>query len=159
MPASPFSVRRFVVIFSIAWFVLMADHAMLLFWYDFPLQASILDSIISNILLLGICLLVINTIRYYLPKREQYTNIIAMCIVLTIIWLVIIKWLLGVSLSGYENYSSFLSRSLVIRFSIAFLIVGITTTTSMIWYNWQEQQKSEKREVEAEKTHQRSGTV
>ncbi len=137
----------------------MADHAMLLFWYDFPLQASILDSIISNILLLGICLLVINTIRYYLPKREQYTNIIAMCIVLTIIWLVIIKWLLGVSLSGYENYSSFLSRSLVIRFSIAFLIVGITTTTSMIWYNWQEQQKSEKREVEAEKTHQRSGTV
>lgn len=151
MTASPFSVRRFLIIFSIAWLVLMSDHALLLFWYDFPVQASIIDSLISNILLLGICLLVINTIRYYLPKREQYTNIIAMCIVLTIIWLVLIKWLLGLTLNSYENYSSFLGRSLVIRFSIAFLIVGITTTTSMIWYNWQEQQKNEKREIETEK--------
>lgn len=151
MTASPFSVRRFLIIFSVAWLVLMSDHALLLFWYDFPVQASIIDSLISNILLLGICLLVINTIRYYLPKREQYTNIIAMCIVLTIIWLVLIKWLLGLTLNSYENYSSFLGRSLVIRFSIAFLIVGITTTTSMIWYNWQEQQKNEKREIETEK--------
>ena len=39
--ASPFSVRRFLIIFSVAWLVLMADHALLLYWYEFPLTVSI----------------------------------------------------------------------------------------------------------------------
>ncbi|MGZ8552131.1 MAG: sensor histidine kinase, partial [Chitinophagaceae bacterium] len=63
MPASPFSARRFLITFSIAWFVLIADHVILLYWFDFPLQTAIIDSAISNIPLLGVCLLVINTIR------------------------------------------------------------------------------------------------
>lgn len=151
MPASPFSARRFLIIFSIAWLAMMSDHILLLYWYDFPLKAAIIDSIISNIPLLGICLLVVNTVRYYLPGREQYMNILAMCVVLTIVWLFFTKWLLGLSLNSYENYASFLSRSLIIRFSIAFLVLGIVTTIAIIWLNWQEQQKNEHRESETEK--------
>src|ERR1700741_205656 len=78
MPASPFSARRFLITFSIAWFVLMADHAILLYWFDFELDVSIIDSVISNLPLLGVCLLVMNTIRYYLPGREQYMNVLIM---------------------------------------------------------------------------------
>ena len=40
MPASPFSTRRFLVTFSIAWLVLMADHAVLMYWFEFPLKTA-----------------------------------------------------------------------------------------------------------------------
>ena len=151
MPASPFSTRRFLITFSIAWFVLMADHAMLLYKFEFPLDAAILDSVISNIPLLGICLLVMNTIRYYLPGRDQYMNILVMCIVLTVLWLLFIKWLLGLTLGDFANYDEFLKRSIVIRFSIGFLVLGIVTMMGINWFTWQEQQSNEERKKDAEK--------
>ena len=151
MPASPFSARRFLITFSIAWFVLMADHAILLYWFDFPLNVSVIDSVISNIPLLGVCLLVMNTIRYYLPGREQYMNILIMCIVLTILWLLFSKWLLELSLNSFGDYEDFLHRSLIIRFSIGFLVLGIVTMMGINWFTWQEQQKTEERKKDAEK--------
>ena len=151
MPASPFSTRRFLFTFSIAWLVLMADHAILLYWFEFPLKAAIVDSLISNILLLGVCLLVMNTIRYYLPGREQYMNVLIMCIVLTILWQVITKWLLEISIESMPGYEDFLHRSLIIRFSIGLLVLGIVTMMGINWYTWQEQQKAEERKIDAEK--------
>src|SRR5882672_24921 len=114
MPASLFSVRRFLITFSIAWLILMADHALLLYWFDLPLEVSIIESAITNILLLGVCLLVMNTVRYYSAGTDQFMNVLGMCIVLTLLWLLLSKWLLTVTLGGYENYSNFLHRSLII---------------------------------------------
>ncbi len=151
MPASPFSTRRFLLTFSIAWLVLMADHVILLYWFEFPLSAAIIDSLISNIPLLLVCLLVMNTIRYYLPGREQYMNILIMCIVLTILWLVFSKWLLSLTLDNMNGYEDFLHRSVIIRFSIGFLVLGIVTMMGINWYTWQEQQKAEERKLDAEK--------
>lgn len=151
MTASPFSVRKFFIVFSIAWLVLMADHALLLYWFDLPLQAAIIDSLISNVSLLLTCLLIMNTIRYYVPDINQYLNVLAMCIVFTILWLLLSKWLLGLSLDSYENYQYFLKRTLFIRASIGFLVLGIVTMSVIIWYNWQEQQTSEQRKTDAEK--------
>jgi two-component system, LytTR family, sensor kinase len=151
MPASPFRVRKFFIVFSIAWLVLMADHALLLYWFEMPLKAAIIDSVISNISLLLTCLLIMNTIRYYVPDINQYLNVLAICIVFTILWLLLSKWLLGISLDSYENYMFFLKRSLFIRASIGFLVLGIVTMTVIIWYNWQEQQTSEQRKTDAEK--------
>ncbi|HTD94111.1 MAG TPA: histidine kinase [Chitinophagaceae bacterium] len=151
MRASLFSVRRFLVIFSIAWLVLMADHVLLLTWFDLPLQAAVIDSVVSNILLLLVCVMVLNSIRFYVPGMTQYLNILGMCVVLTIIWLFLSKWLLCLLLCDYENYSSFLSRSTMIRFSLGFLILGVVTMIGIIWFNWQEQQSNEGRKADAEK--------
>ena len=151
MPASPFRVRKFLIVFSIAWLILMADHALLLYWFDLPLEVAIIDSLISNISLLLTCLLVMNNIRYYVPAINQYLNVLAMCIVFTILWMLLSKWLLAVSLDDYPDYLSFLKRSLFIRASIGFLILGIIIMTVILWYNWQEQQTSEQRKTDAEK--------
>jgi two-component system LytT family sensor kinase len=130
MSVSLFTVRRFLIIFSIAWVILMTDHAILLWWLDWPVELAIIDSLISNVLLLLVCLLVMNTIRYYVPEIGQYMNVLFMCIVLTILWLLLSKWLLGLALNSYEGYYIFLRRSLMVRFSTGFLILGIVTTWS-----------------------------
>ncbi len=152
MAASLFSVRRFLIIFSVAWLVLMMDHVLVLYWFGLPWQAAAIDSLISNVLLLLICLLVINSIRYYTPRMEQYLNVLIMCIVLTILWLLLIKWLLRLTLGCcYPNYMDILDGSLMIRYSVAFLVVTIVTMVAIIWFNWQEQQRSESRKADAEK--------
>src|SRR6188508_2873354 len=75
MTASPFSVRKFFIVFSIGWLLLIADHALLLYWFEMPLKAAIIDSLISNVSLLLTCLLIMNTIRYYVPDINQYLNV------------------------------------------------------------------------------------
>jgi sensor histidine kinase YesM len=151
MAVSLFSVRRFLFIFIIAWLILMTDHAILLHWFDLPWEAAIIDSAISNTLLLLFCLLVMTSFRYYAPDIDQYANVVGMCVVLTIFWVLLSKWLLGLTLSDYPDYPSLLKRSVMIRSSIAFLILGIVTMISIIWLNWQEQQRSDQRKSDAEK--------
>jgi len=130
---------------------MVADNIMVLQFFGLPWKAAIIDSAIANTLLLLACLLVMNTLRYYLPKGQQYINIFSICLFLTIVWLLLTKWLLGISLDHYEGYSDLLYRSLSIRFSIAFLLLGCVTMMSILWYNQQEQKEKEERKIDAEK--------
>jgi two-component system, LytTR family, sensor kinase len=124
---------------------------MVLNFFGLPLKAAIIDSAISNTLLLLACLLVMNTLRFYLPRGNQYINIFAICLFLTIVWLVLTKWLLKISLSHYEGYHDLLFHSLSIRFSIAFLLLGCVTMISILWYNQKDQKEKEERKTDAEK--------
>jgi len=151
MSNSPLSITRFRIIFIICWLVMMADNIMVLHFFGLPWKAAIIDSAIANTLLLLACLLVMNTLRYYLPKGSQYINIFSICLFLSIIWLLLSKWLLKVALGHYEGYTNLLSHSLSIRFSIAFLLLGCVTMISILWFNQKEQKEREERKIDAEK--------
>jgi two-component system LytT family sensor kinase len=151
MARSPFSVTRFRIIFSISWLIILADFAIVLRWFGLPWRVSIIDSLITNIILLLACLLIMNTLRFYTPRKERYLNIMIWCLFLTGAWLVLSRWLLVLSLGYYEGYTSFLDRSLIIRASIGFLLLGCITLICALWYNWSEQQETEHRKQDAEK--------
>jgi len=151
MARSPLSITRFKIIFIICWVVLIADQVMVLHFFGLPWTAALMDSLICNSLLLLISLLMMNTLRYYLPRGQQYINIFSICLFLTIIWLVLVKWLLNISLGHYDGYLNILNHSLSIRFSIAFLLLGCVTMISMLWFNQQEQKENELRKSDAEK--------
>jgi len=109
------------------------------------------DGIVTNVLLMLFCLLIINTLRFYLPRSSRYLNILAWCLLLTGLWLALQRWLLLLFFGSNEEYASFLGKSLVIRAVIGFLLLGCVTLISILWYNWQEQKENEKRERDAEK--------
>ncbi|MBL7733320.1 MAG: histidine kinase [Chitinophagaceae bacterium] len=151
MARSPLSTLRFRIIFLICWLLMLADQVMVLHFFGLPWKTAIIDSSLSNVLLLLACLLVMNTLRYYLPKGQQYINVFSICLFLTIIWLLLIRWLLGLLLNDVEGYHDLLHRSLSIRFSIAFLLLGCVTMISILWYNQQEQKEKDERKTDAEK--------
>ena len=152
MSQTPFSGRRFTIIFSICWLVLLADHAMVLHWFGLSWKAAMIDSAISNVLLLLCCLLVMNTLRYYLPRGEQYVNIFSLSLLLTVIWLIASKWLLRITVGGMEEgFNQMLHHSMPIRFSIGFLLLGCVTMISILWYNQLEQKENEERKSDAER--------
>lgn len=151
MANSPLSILKFKVIFIVCWAVMAVDNIMVLRYFGMPWEVSAIDSAICNTLLLLICLLVMNTLRYYLPKGQQYIHIFSICLFLTIAWLILTKWLLKVSLGHHPGYKDLLHHSLSIRFSIAFLLLGCVTMISILWYNQQEQKENENRKIDAEK--------
>jgi sensor histidine kinase YesM len=151
MASSPFSYSRFRNIFLISWLVVMADQVLLLRWFGFSWKIAITDSFINNDLLLLACILVIHMLRYYLPQREKYINLLFWNIVLTAVVILLTRLALKSVLSGNENYLTFLDQSLIIRSSLDILLLGCVTLISVIWYNWQEQQETDARNQDAER--------
>lgn len=144
--------RRFAIIFSICWTVLIGDHILVMHWFGLPWNAAIIDGLISNVLLFLASLLVMNTLRYYLPRGEQYVNIFFLCLLLAVLWLLITKWILKTWVGSFHTgYTDMLYHSMPIRFGIGFLLLGCMTMISILWYNQQEQKENENRKVDAEK--------
>ena len=50
-----------------------------------------------------------------------------------------------------EGYTAFMKFSVPVRGSIGFLLIGIMTMISVVWYNWEEQKENEERKTDAEK--------
>ncbi|MBL0233379.1 MAG: histidine kinase [Chitinophagaceae bacterium] len=148
---TPLSIFRFRIIFIIFWLLLEADQTMVLHYFGMRWEHAMIDSGISNAILLLLSLLVMNTLRFYLPRGRQYIHIFSLCLFLTLIWLLITKWLLAVSLGHVPGYRELLQHSLSIRFSIAFLLLGCITMISILWFNQKEQKENELRKVDAEK--------
>jgi two-component system, LytTR family, sensor kinase len=151
MAKSPLSILKFRLIFIFCWLIIAADHVMLLHFFGLPWEASAIDALISNTLLLLNCLLVMIVLRYYLPRGQQYINVFALSLLLTITWLLLSKWILGLLLNQYDGYKLLLHNSLSIRFSMAFLLLGFITMVSILWYSQLEQKEQDERKKDAEK--------
>ena len=151
MATSPLSVKRFRIIFSISWLIIIADHVFLLRWFGLSWQTAIVDSAINDTLLILACMLVIMMLHYYLPQKEKYFHLVTWCILITVIVILVTKVILKNIFASDEEYIIFFNRSLWIRSSFDFLLLGCIILISVIWYNWQEQSEQEVRKQDAEK--------
>ena len=151
MANSPLSVMRFRIIFSICWLIIIADHIFLLKWFGLSWNIAIIDSTVNIALLILACLLIIMMLHYYLPQREKYFHLVTWCVLITIIVILLTKLILKNIFADDSNYLAFFSKSLWVRSSMDFLMLGCFVLVSVIWYNWQEQSEQEERKQDAEK--------
>lgn len=152
MASSPLSAKRFLISLGVGWLVLMVLQFFLLNKVGFSFQVAAIDSLISNTLLLLSAFMVLNITRYYLPTTTyQYISVFAACAVLCGLWLFVVNSFLKIFFSDSLVYLSFLSNSLVVRFSIAFLVLIIVAITSVLWYHWLERAKMDQRKSDAER--------
>lgn len=150
MATTPLSVYRFRWLFFSGWLIWALVQACVLRSFDVPWTVGLVDSAVSNALLLGAALLLMNTLRYYVPQTDRYVMLLTWVLVLSICWLFLSKFVLSLVYSD-PDYRHLLHRSLFIRFSYGFLITSTVVLMSVIWYNWQEQKALEERRVEAER--------
>lgn len=152
MIGSPLSIVRFKILFSVTWWTIaIMDITFLQNLFGLSFREALTDGIVTNVLLILFCLLIINTLRFYLPRNTRYLNILVWCLLLTGIWIALQRWLLLLIWGSDETYVSFLGKSLIIRAVIGFLLLGCVTLLSILWYNWQDLKEKEKRERDAEK--------
>jgi len=113
-------------------------------------QLSLTDSFISNILLALTCTLVSNNLQYYLPQKERYGYLLVLSLVLSLLWLLVSNYLIPLVTLPEGDYTEFLSKSLPVRFGIAFLLVACMAMISVLWYTFEQQKQQAQRKSETE---------
>jgi two-component system, LytTR family, sensor kinase len=143
------ALARFRFAFFGTWIIWAVLHALMIRGFAPDWQTALTDSFVSNILLLLTGLLLMNTLRYYVPQQNRYLMLMAWVSVLSLIWLLLVNLLLHALLPA-GAYAELVKPTLFIRFSIGFLITGNLVLVSVVWYNWQDQKATERRKTEAD---------
>ena len=151
MASTPFSTKKNRWIFAACWLQWTAVHFFMLKDWNTDWEISLLDALISNALLAGVCIVIINMLRFYRPQKNLYLYLLVVCGVITGLWTAVIRWGLVALFYRNPDYVAFIDRSMPVRTDIAFLVAGCAAVMSMLWYNLQEQKENEKRKTDAEK--------
>ena len=134
----------------LCWLQWSIIHAFALNRLGFSWSLAFWDSGVSNLVLLGISLLVTTMIQFYNPKKNKYGYLLGLCVVLSFIWLLISRSLLKLAPETASDYAQFFSQSVPVRLAFAFLIIGCMILVSVLWFTVQDQREIEKRKAEAE---------
>ena len=112
--------------------------------------SAIADGVVSYVLLAVMCFLANNNMRYYLPRREKYLYVIIISIILSLLWLLLMRAILWYSFKSDAGYMQLLSKTINIRYALAFLMMGASTMVSLLWYTQKDQQENIQRMQDTE---------
>jgi sensor histidine kinase YesM len=139
--ANPASNRELIITNFVWWIVMSMIHYFIIMNQNLTITEKITDSIVSYGLLAFMSLLIINNMRYYLPKQEKYLYVLIVSLVITGIWLWFSKFILNLFFRGDVNYLSYQANTSGLRFGISFLSFSCLSLVSLLWYAQEEQKK------------------
>ena len=142
--------KFFKIVFATWWCIWAAMHFYVLIDTGFKHWPALMDSMVTNILLAGFCLLVSNNLRYYLPGKERYIYLLVISIGLSWFCILLQRFFLWILLKQHIDYLLFVKNTTSIRFAESFLLIGCMAAVSILWYAQQEQQVVNARKTEAE---------
>jgi two-component system, LytTR family, sensor kinase len=150
---SPLSVSKFRNSFFGWWIVWAFLHTMVVMSYGYLFKTALVDSIVTNTLLMAACGLVINILRFYLPNRDRYGYVLILSIFFSTTANALSKVILNLVLADPANtdYTIFLSNAYWLRLGIAFLLIGCMAIICVLWYTQEEEQENRQRKNDAEK--------
>ena len=121
--------------------------------YGYPLNIAMVDSVVTNSLLLSACWIISNILRYYLPYSNRYWYILIISMIFSLVVNASSKFiiLLIVNDPANSDYSAFLSNAYWIRLGIAFLLIICMAIICILWYTQEEEQENRQRKNDAEK--------
>ena len=153
MARSPINVSKFRNSFFGWWLVWSVLHALLILNYGYSLSNAVVDSLVTNSLLLGACWIISNILRYYLPYSDRYLYVLIISVIFSLVVNALSKFILNLVLIDYSsiNYLIFLSNAYWLRLGIAFLLIGCMAIICVLWYTQEEEQENRQRKNDAEK--------
>ncbi|MXV51116.1 sensor histidine kinase [Pedobacter sp. HMF7647] len=123
----------------------------LLWWLDLDWNTALIDSLVSNTLLMAASALISNNLQFYQPEKGRYAYVAIWCLILSAIYVFAGQWIVGYLEPQKTAYLDFFYKSLPVRFSFGFLMIGWVALLSIIWYTRQDQREAEKRKADAER--------
>lgn len=142
--------RKLLLLNGSWWLIVAIIHAFILSKSALSAQEILIDTLVTFGLLGGICFLIVNNMRYYLPQREKYWYILFLSFCISGVCSFISKFLLDLLMSDNAVYIQELHETTGIRFGIGFLLVSCIAMMSLLWYNQEEQKHMDARKTEAE---------
>ena len=126
---------------------------MLIHNYQYSWRASIYDSVVTNSILLLASFAILNILRYYVPYKDRYVNVLLISCALSNASAAGSQYILQKLLAGEKEqaYLVFLQQSFWVRLGMSFLLLGCMTVICVLWYTSAEEQVNLQRKNDAEK--------
>lgn len=119
--------------------------------YNLTTTELVTDAFINNLLLTGSCVLIINNMRYYLPRQERYWYVLTISLGLSSLCVLISRVSLWLFFKNDAHYTEVLSSSTALRFGILFLLITCISLISLLWFTQEEQKKMNERKADSER--------
>ena len=145
------SIKSLARINIIWWLVCASIRTIILLQQNATYTQAVADSVITFGLLGASCMLIINNMRYYLPKQEKYYYVLIISLAISLICLFVSKILVKLLFGADEHYMKVFEDAMGIRFGISFLSVGCMSMIGLLWYTQEEQQLMNERKIDTEK--------
>ena len=113
-------------------------------------QISVIDAAVSSTLMIFACVVTVILNRYYQPKNENNINRLGYVIVLSVLYCLILKWLLTTIFQGDTTYLAFVDKSIPIRFIFCFILISVLLILNWFWSVLTDQKENEKRKSDTE---------
>jgi len=125
----------------------------MLLQYGYSLNMAVVDSLVTNILLISACWIISNILRYYLPYGNRYWFILVISMIFSLSVNALSKFFIILILNDPANsdYLAFLTNAYWIRLGIAFLLIICMAIICVLWYTQEEEQENLRRKNDAEK--------
>ena len=128
---------------AIAWFILCTVG--LHYVVNFSWLISLVDSFISNFLLVMGCIAISNMLGYYQPKNERILYVLITSLALTFVIIFIAKYTVLYIFIDYKEYLDFYNFSFAFRGLISFMCLGWCALANILWYRLEEQSETHER--------------
>lgn len=145
------SIKKLVLVNVFFWLVCCIIRGAILVEQEVTYTEAVTDCLITFGLLGASCFVIINNMRYYLPKQEKYWYVLIISLAISVIGLVLSRFLLKLIFSADTHYIKVLEGSTGIRFGISFLAAGCMSMVGLLYYTQEEQQLMNERKNAAEK--------
>ena len=142
--------RRLLLLNVSWWSIAGLIHASILLSFGITVNETVLDTLITFGLMGALCFLIVNNMRYYLPRQEKYWYIIFVSLAVSGICTVVSKLLLNLFLGDDPAYIHQMYQATGLRFGIGFLLVSCISMMSLLWYNQEDQKKMDAHKAETE---------
>ena len=140
-----------IIVWSIISFIYSIILTGILKTYNITTAELVADAIINNLLLTGSCWLIVNNMRYYLPRREKYWYVLMISFGLSSVCIFVSRLILWLIFKKDDHYSQVLSASSGLRFGILFLLISCMSLVCLLWYTQEEQKMMNERKADSER--------
>ena len=151
MPATPLTNAKSRLIFSGIWLIWSVMYFKMIYDFQIEWTYALVDTLVTNGLLALSCLLVMINLRFYNPRKGKYLHLLVLCVTVSGLWNVLVRFGLGLLLQNNSSYILFLDESIPVRFDIGILIIGCAALISTLLYTQEEQKENEQRKINADK--------
>jgi two-component system LytT family sensor kinase len=148
---SPLTVTRFRAAFILCCLVWAILQVWLIIHFNYDVRLAVIDSLVSNSLLVAGCWLITNILKYYLPRKERYWYILLISLMISTLIVFISQWTLNWAARDQPGYQLFISSSWPVRFVIAFLLIECMTILGILWYTVEEEKENQERKTDTER--------
>lgn len=141
-----FKLRKIVLFFCSWWVVWLGVEWYIVHYYNGVKTLALLDAAIHTVLLLSTSIALFNVIRFYRPTRGNLLYIR--------IWSVLHAWVITalhgwILIQIFPNHALFISEAWPIRYVFSLIMIGISTTATVVMFYIKDEQEKEERKDDA----------